>query len=138
MPLPLVPIVVASGVASGSSLVAAGVFYFKQLEAQLTSLRLQTAHLERSAETARQGTLWSELLEPIAKRWSGSVKLMALGVVATSSVFILVSAGVWLEMRHYRLERAAKERLKAELQQLKEENDELRRRLIEDRGATAA
>lgn len=97
------------------------------MDAQLKSISAQAAQLERSADAARQGSVWSELLEPIAKRWGGALKAMASAIVAASCAFILVGVGAWVEVRRLRFENDNSRRLQSEILRLKAENDELRR-----------
>lgn len=100
---------------------------YEQMDAQLKSISAQAAQLERSADAARQGSVWSELLEPIAKRWGGALKAMAIAIVAASCSFILVGVGAWVEVRRLRFESDTTKRLQGEILRLKAENEELRR-----------
>lgn len=90
------------------------------------STHAQAAQLERSADAARQGSVWSELLEPVAKRWSGALKTIAYAIVAVSSVFIVVGLGAWIEVRRLRWEYEEIKRLRAQVRRLEEENRKLR------------
>jgi hypothetical protein len=68
--LPLIPIVISSI----SSLIAAvsGWAFVKiqEIDAKITKISTATKQLQASTEAAKTGSLWTELLDPIAKTWS--------------------------------------------------------------------
>lgn len=123
--LPLIPVAVASG---SSLLAAVGGWAFvkyEQMNDQLKRVADQAAQLERSADVARTGTLWGELLEPLAKRWGGALKLMAYAIVAASAALIVVGLGAWAEIRRLRYDQ--RQNLEAEIRRLQDENARLRK-----------
>lgn len=127
--LPLIPVALAST----SSLVAAvgGWCYMKyeQLDLQMKVISEQAKQIERSADSAVHGSVWSELLEPVAKRWGGALKAMAFSIVGASACFVLIGIGACVEIRRLRCETSIINSLKDELRALRKENEDLRARL---------
>ncbi|KAJ8605106.1 hypothetical protein CTAYLR_000405 [Chrysophaeum taylorii] len=125
---PFIPVVVASGSSLLAGLGGWAVYKYEQLAAEMSRISAQAAQLQQSADSAKQGSVWSELLEPIARRWSGALKTMAFAVAAASFALIVVGLGTWLEIRCLRCESDRVRRLEDEIDRLKRENDSLSRR----------
>lgn len=127
MVLPLVPIVAS---ACGSTLAAASGYCLIKYEEMGNRLELVNAHtnsLQRAMEN--KSSVFSDLLEPLAKRWGGAVKVFAYSVAAASTALIVIGVGAWHEMRELRLGRSDDDNraLRAEIAALREENATLRR-----------
>lgn len=124
MVLPLFPVVAS---AAGSTLAAASGWMFLKYESMSQQIEMINAHtqqLQLSADSLQKNSIWRELLEPLANRWSGAVKLLAYSVAAASTAVIVIGCGTWHELRAGREEAS-------ELESLRREN-RLLRQMLED------
>ena len=97
---------------------------YENMQNQVQMMTSQTEQLRKSTEAISSNSIWRELLEPLASRWGGAIKVFAYSVAAASSAVIVVGVGAWHELR------AAREEAR-ELKALREEI-QLLRRVLED------
>ena len=96
-----------------------GYLKLKALDDQIDRISTSTRMLELSVDSAKKGSMWSELLKPLATEWAQPLKVMSYSLCAASAAFVLVGIGAWMELRSFRIE----------IHRLREENDALRRQL---------
>ena len=90
MVLPLFPIVAS---ACGSTLAATSGWMFMRYEEMSQRLELIN-HTQNDLQRAfANKTVFGELLEPIAKRWGGAIKVFAYSVAAASTAIIVIGVG---------------------------------------------
>ena len=115
MVFPLIPIFVSSA----SSLLAAGSGWafmkIKEIDSQIAWITATTRQLQNSSTSAQTGTIWSELLEPLAKEWSLPLSRLSYGLCAASFGVFFLGFGAWFELRMFRFE----------MRRLREENERL-------------
>ena len=93
MVLPLVPLAVSAGGAAVAGVSGWAFVQYDKLTTQFAQQQAQLHQLQLSAESVQTRTLWSELLEPVAKRWGGALKLIAYSLCAVSGTIIVVGLG---------------------------------------------
>jgi hypothetical protein len=115
MVFPLIPIFVSSA----SSLLAASSGWafmkIKEIDSKLAWITATTRQLQISSASAQSGTIWSELLEPLAKEWSVPLSRLSYSLCAVSVGVLFLGFGAWFELRMFRFE----------MQRLREENERL-------------
>jgi len=95
----------------------------KTIDEQIERISTNTRMLELSVDSAKKGSVWSELLQPLATEWAPPLKVISYSLCAASIAFVLVGVGAWLELRCFRVE----------IHRLREENDALRKELRRER-----
>jgi hypothetical protein len=115
MPFPLIPICISS---ASSLAAAAGGWAFikiKEIDSQIAWIKTTTQQLQASTAAAHSGSMWAELLIPLAKEWSAPLTRISYGLSAASAGVICLGFAAWYELRMFRFE----------IQLLRRENDRL-------------
>lgn len=135
---PLIPVIASASVSLASSIGGYTYVKYVEMDSAIKLLGDHTAQLQLSAEAASKGSLWGELLEPVARHWGGALKIIAYSLCAVSVTVIVVGIGAWVEIRLLRSATALNDELKQslvesaaneEIRQLQAENAELKREL---------
>lgn len=116
---PLVPVFVASGSSALAAVAGWGFLKYEELKGEMKSIQSIHAQASASVNSAREGSLWRELLEPVAKRWGGALKCMAYAIVAASGALIVIGIGAWFEIRRLRFQNQFIKDLELEIQHLR-------------------
>ena len=105
MGVPVVAVLVS--LASSVATAAASFFYarIKELDERVSLIASQERLLQESLESARRGTVWSELLIPVVDRFGPHVKAASTGLLLASSAVVLATACFVIELRAFRCAR---------------------------------
>ena len=115
MPFPLIPICFSS---ASSLIAAAGGWAFlkiREIDSQIAWINTTTQQLQASTSAAKTGSMWAELLVPLAKEWSTPLTRISYGFCAASFAVIAFGIGALFELRMFRYE----------LHRLRQENERL-------------
>ncbi|KAJ1444669.1 hypothetical protein M885DRAFT_626914 [Pelagophyceae sp. CCMP2097] len=121
--LPLIPLLLGGGGATFTAVGSWALMKYERLNLQMQQVVEQTQQLQSSTDAARDGSIWGELLEPVAKRWAGALKIIAYSLCATSAAVIVIGTLAWLELRHLRAESTKVRKLQQEIDRLRADLD---------------
>ena len=87
----------------------------KEIDSQIAWINATTQQLQVSTAAAQTGSLWAELLIPLAKEWSTPLTRISYGLCSASIGAICFAFAAWYEIRMFRFE----------MQRLRQENERL-------------